>query len=375
MSENQSNDTFHERARQAKVVRKVVAIIISVLVLVVIVVGVGGYLYIHSALQPVDEESEQTVTVDIPIGSSPASIGELLEEKEIIRNGTIFRYYVTYKNEQGLQAGEYELSPSMEIDEIIQSLKEGKVIQEAELTFTIPEGTWLEGIVETIAESSSYEEEDIMELLNDPSYLEKLIDKYDFINEAILKDDIRYPLEGYIFPARYDYYEENTELPAIIEKMIERMESELKPLSEELEESDLSVHELLTLASIVEREARNEEDRPIIAGVLFNRLEEGMRLEVDPTVAYAIGEHRYMTSYEDLEAESPYNTYRYEGMPPGPIASPGLPSIEAVLTPDDNEYLYFYARPNGEVIYNKEYEDHVEIQEKYRSEWEEGMDN
>ncbi len=371
MSEKNSKNQLTERAGQAKIVRRIVFIVIAVILLVIIGVSLGGYIYITSALKPLEEESEETVEIEIPIGSSSSSIGQILEEKGVIKNGTIFRYYVTYKNEKGFQAGTYELSPSMDIDEIIHSLKDGTVIKEPELTFTIPEGTWYEDIISQIAEAVPYEEEEIESQLEDEEYVKDLVERFSILDEEVLEADIRYPLEGYLFPARYDFMEEKPELTYIIEQMIERMEENVVEFSEQLEASDYSIHELLTLASIVEREAQHEEDRPIIAGVLFNRLEEGMRLEVDPTVAYAIGEHRYMTSLEDTEIDSPYNTYRYGGLPPGPIASPGVNSIRAVMLPEDSEYLYFYARPNGEVIYNDNYEEHRRTQETYRSEWEE----
>ncbi|SDH58158.1 UPF0755 protein [Alteribacillus persepolensis] len=370
MSNEHDSDSIEEKIRQARLVRRIVLTVIICIVALVIAVSAGGYFYITSALKPMDENSDETIEVEIPIGSSSAEIGRILEENGIIKNGTIFRYYVTYKNESGLQAGTYELSPSMDVNEIIDTLKEGTVIQEPEITFTIPEGTWFEDIAAIIAEATPHQEEDIMEEL-DEDYVETLVNQYDILGEEVLHSDVRYALEGYLFPAKYDYMEENPPVTAIIEDMIERMEEHVLRYSSQLEEKELSYHELLTLASIVEREAQKAEDRPKIAGVLFNRLEKGMRLEVDPTVAYAIGEHRYMTSYEDLETDSPYNTYRYEGLPPGPIASPGAPSIQAVVEPQEHDYIYFYARPNGDVIYNESYEEHRKVQETYRSEWKE----
>ncbi|WP_240376499.1 endolytic transglycosylase MltG [Bacillus piscicola] len=374
MTEDQSNNLLNEKARQAGVVRRIVLIILGICILAAAGIGLGGFLYIHSTLKPVDAKSDKTIQVEIPIGSDGTAIGSILEEKGLIKNGTIFRYYVSVKNVEGLQAGEYRLSPSMNVDEIISALKKGKVMKEAEITFTIPEGTWMQDITKTIAGVTAFEEKAVNKKLHDKKYIKELIDKYSILEPVVLEDEVRHPLEGYLFPARYDYYEEKPKLASIIEKMIERMQSHMVEFSDQLQDKDYTVHEVLTLASIVEREARQAKDRPIIAGVLFNRLEKGMRLEVDPTVAYAIGEHRYMTSFDDLETESPYNTYRYKGLPPGPIASPGLDSIRAVLNPDENNYIYFYARPNGEVIYNEEYANHKKTQEKYRSEWEEAKD-
>ncbi|RSL31582.1 endolytic transglycosylase MltG [Salibacterium salarium] len=369
MEDDPKKGPLMEKEKQAKVVRKIIFITLAILVVVIAAVSIGGYLYISSALEPADEQSDESINIEIPIGSNAAAIGEILEEEGVIKNGTIFQYYVRYNNESGFQAGEYELSPSMDIDQIIQELKEGIVEQEYAISFIIPEGTWYEDIVSTISEETQHEESEIRTQLQEEEYVEELIEQYNILTEDILADDIRYPLEGYLFPTKYNFLEEDVEITTIIERMIERTQENMVKFSEQVEENDYSIHEILALASIVEREAREQEDRPRIAGVLYNRLDEGMRLEVDPTVSYAVGEHNYMTSNEDLESESPYNTYRFEGFPPGPIASPGTPSVEAVLNPEESEDLYFYARHNGEVIYNETYEEHREVQEQYRSEW------
>ncbi|MFD2704030.1 endolytic transglycosylase MltG [Salibacterium lacus] len=358
-----------EKERQAGIVRKIILITLAVLVTLAAAAAIGGWLYISSSLEPVDKDSEEQVSVEIPIGSNASDIGSILEDADVIKNGMVFQYYVRYKNEQGFQAGTYELSPSMNIDTIIDQLKEGTMMKEPSFSFTIPEGTWYKGIVQTMAEAGPHDVEEIRTKLADEEYLNQLIEEHDALTDTVLNEEIRHPLEGYLFPATYEFVDENASIEEITTRMIEQTEEIMVEFSEQVEESDYTFHELLTLASIVEREARQEEDRPKIAGVLFNRLEEGMRLEVDPTVSYAMGEHNYMTSTEDLQTDSPFNTYQHTGIPPGPIASPGRSSIEAVMNPEDNTYLFFYARPGGEVIYNEKYEDHREVQEQYRQEW------
>ncbi|WP_306301230.1 endolytic transglycosylase MltG [Thalassobacillus sp. C254] len=160
-------------------------------------------MYVQSAIGPQEEEAEGQI-VEIPIGSSTAQIGEILEEENIIQNGTFFRYYVRYQNEGGFQAGEYELSRAMDIDEIIEELKEGRIDEEPEIIFTIPEGYWLESIVETVAEYTPHDVEDIMDVIQDQEYVEGLIDRYDILTDDILDEEIRYAFEGYFFPSRYD---------------------------------------------------------------------------------------------------------------------------------------------------------------------------
>ncbi|WP_017728595.1 endolytic transglycosylase MltG [Halalkalibacterium ligniniphilum] len=372
-NEKPRNIIFEERVSQAKVVRKIVFFCVIALVLIVGILGISGFLYVQGALNPMDEEDTEVIEVTIPIGSSTTKIGSILEEEGLIQSGTFFRYYVRYQNETGFQAGDYGLSRSMSLDEIIEELKEGRVLEEPELVFTVPEGLWLEDIASIIAEETGHDIDAVMETLNDREYLEGLIAQYHVLTDDILQEGIRYPLEGYLFPARYDFMEAEPSIEAVIEAMLSRTEAVVGQYEELLEQSDYTIHEILTLASIIEREAQTSEDRYKISGVLHNRLQRGMMLQVDPTVAYAIGEHRYMTTYADTREDSPYNTYRYEGIPIGPIASPGQDSIEAVLRPEETNYLFFYARFNGEVLYSETYEEHNAIHQRYRDEWVEGQ--
>lgn len=363
------NSLYHERAMQARIVRRIVLFTFLGLIIIGAIAGFSAYAYITNALGPVDEDSPQEIEVTIPIGSTSNQIGTILEEEGLVRNGTIFRYYVRYKNESGFQAGDYRLNTGMTMDEIIDSLKDGSVMQEPELIITIPEGLWLEHMIEMIANATEHTVEEIEEVVHDKEYVSTLIERYDMLTEVVLDDDIRYPLEGYLFPARYDFMVENPSIKEIVEAMLNRTQAILDNLEEEMDELDLTPHEVLTLASIIEREALISEDRYKISGVLHKRLERGMRLEVDPTTAYAIGEHLYMTSIENTRFESPYNTYVVDGIPIGPIAGPGQDSIEAAVRPEISDALYFYARVNGEVIYSETYEEHLAARDRYRDEW------
>src|SRR5699024_7510445 len=188
-----------------------------------------------------------------------------------------------------------------------------------------------------------------------------------------LDEDLLVPLVGYLFAGTYEIFEEDPSVEYIIEIMIahtnELVESEL----DEIEDGDYSVHEILTLASIIERESKFDEDRPKVAQVFMNRLDEDMKLQSDITAAYANGEHKVLMTYDDIEIDSPYNTYVQTGLPLGPISSPSLESILAVIDPEGKDFveLYFYARHSGETIYTKSLEDHEEVKEKYEEEWHE----
>ncbi|WYP27854.1 endolytic transglycosylase MltG [Alkalihalobacillus sp. FSL W8-0930] len=367
--EKPRNTLYEERVSQAKVVRKWVFISLIAIILIGAIIAISGYIYLKGSIEPMDKDNGEQIEVSIPIGSTPGGIGGILEDAGLISNGTIFKYYVRYLNESDFQAGDYALSTEMSMEEIIHALKDGKVEQESVFNFTIPEGFWLEDIVKRIAEATQYNEDEILEKMQDDEYIESLVDRYPILGKQVLDGEIRHPLEGYLFPARYDFVDENASIETIIETMLERTQSVLDQYSDQIESSNYTLHEIMTLASIIEREAQTSEDRYLISGVLYNRLDDNMKLQVDPTVAYAAGSHLYMTSLDDLDVDSPYNTYMYEGIPIGPIASPGEDSIKAALEPRVTDYLFFYARVTGEVIYNSSYEDHQQVVEEYRQEW------
>lgn len=347
-----------ERIEEASVVRKIVAVCLLLVMIAFIGVGTYVYYYVKEGVAPIDEINEELLDIQIPIGSTSTKIGRILEEHGLIKNASFFRYYVRYKNESGFQAGDYQLSKSMGLDEIIVALKEGTVFKEYAFSFTVPEGRWLEDTLKIIANETSHELEALEEKVTDPEYLETLIDRYDILTEDILNEDIHWALEGYLFPARYDFIDENPTIETIIEAMLQRTEEIVGKHLAASGESEYKIHEIITLASIIEGEARNSEDRYKVSGVLYNRLEINMALQVDPTIAYAHGEHLTRTLYEHLEIDSPYNTYRYPGIPVGPINNPGEAAIKAAIEPDEHKYLYFYAKSDGEVIYSETFQQH-----------------
>ncbi|MCD8511668.1 MAG: endolytic transglycosylase MltG [Bacillus sp. (in: Bacteria)] len=357
-------EKLEERQREASLVRKIVFISLILIILAVGGVGYGVYQHIVGAIGPVDETDDQIIEVTIPIGSTVRRIGNILEEHDVISNADIFRYYIRFTNESGLQAGDYELTRSMNLDEIIEELKQGSVQQEYELTFTIPEGRWLNDVVTRVANETNLTEDEIMEKMEDEEYLQSLIDSYSILEEAILDSQIRWPLEGYLFPSRYDFVNADVEVEQVIDAMLRRTESVLSESGAAA--SEYSYHEILTIASIIEGEARNDEERARISGVIHNRLDINMKLEMDPTVAYAHGEHLERTLYEDLRIDSPYNTYEIVGLPVGPINNPGAASIRAALMPEDHNYLFFFHAPSGEVYFTKTFVEHQRIIQQYR---------
>ncbi|WP_416149247.1 endolytic transglycosylase MltG [Salipaludibacillus sp. HK11] len=365
LKQKQKKEKHHikmeEKKREASLVRKIVLFFFVTIIVVVAAAGFGTYQYVMGAIGPVDEENEEEIEVNIPIGSTPTAIGDILEEEGVISSSTMFRYYIRFQSESGFQAGEYRLTRSMAMSEVIEELKEGRVYEGYANSFTIPEGLWLEDIFARIAEESNLTADELTEQARDEDYIEELIERYAMLEEVILDEEIREPLEGYLFPSRYDFTEEELTATLVIESMLDRTAAIL-----EQTQVEGNYHEILTKASIIEGEARNDEERLTISGVIDNRLNVPMRLEMDPTVAYAHEEHLSRTLNEHLELESPYNTYRTDGLPIGPINNPGQASIEAAIEPEPHEYLYFYHSPEGDVYFNESYSDHLESVGQYQ---------
>lgn len=348
-----------EQQSEAKLVRKIVFYSIIAIVSIILITGIGGYFYVSSALKPVDPDDKAEKKVTIPIGSSLSTIATVLEEEGVIKNARVFKYYLKFRNESGFQAGEYNLSPSMTLQEITDSIKTGKLMKEVALKITIPEGKQLQQIADIIAEKTNQDGDKLFKQLNDKKFIEKMQDKFpNILTDDIFKKDIKYPLEGYLYPATYDFEEKQPTLETIVSAMLTQTEKIVQKYEQQLTEQEMSVHKLLTFASLIEEEATEQVDRDTIASVFYNRLDEDMPLQTDPTVLYAHGEHKNRVLYKDLEIDSPYNTYKYRGLTPGPIANAGETSILAVLEPEDTDYLYFLATPEGQVLFSKTLDEH-----------------
>lgn len=363
---NSYQENLKTRSEDARIVRRIVTTIILLLLITIITVGYHGYHYIADALSPVDEENHERIEIEIPLGSSVSTIADILEENEVIKDARIFRFYVKFKNHSGFQAGDYTFTKAFTFDEIIESLKSGRIIAEPVHTVTIPEGKTIEQMAEIYSEALSFTKEEFLEVVNDHDYIEELIEEYPvLLTDEILNPDIRTPLEGYLFAATYNFYEESPTVETVIENMLDKSLSVLSTYIDDIYAQNLTIHEAFTFASLLEMEARTEEQRKEIAGVFYNRLEEGMKLQTDPTVLYALGEHKDRVLYEDLEVDSPYNTYQVEALPIGPIANFAENSLKAVVEPIETEYIYFLHDSEGNIHYAKTYEEHEALKREY----------
>jgi len=249
-SSNEIMEKLLARQTEAITIRRIVGIISISIIIIIGALVLSGYLYVKSALKPVNSKSEQQKRVVIPIGSSVSSIGNILEEKGIIKSGFIFKYYVKFNNETGFQAGTYRLSPAMTLDEIVKYLKTGKLTKNAEIKLAIPEGVQLTEISNIIAKHTQYKNAEIMKQLDDTKFVTKLMKKYpDLLSKDILNPKIKHPLEGYLFPATYYFYEKRPSLDSIIVKMLDKTNIEMKKYQEDMNKKQLTPQKMLIMAS------------------------------------------------------------------------------------------------------------------------------
>ena len=304
--------------------------------------------------------------VQIPLGSGSSQIAKILKENNLIKSELVFKIYVKINKITNFQAGTYYLKESMDLKEITEMLQTGIMHDPNQITITYLEGKPMWYLVSTIADKTNNTEEDVYAVLANEEYIDSLIQKYWFLTDEIKNEDIYYPLEGYLFPDTYSIANKDTTVEEIFEKMLDKMDEVLEEYKEEIEASDYTIHEILTLASIVETEGLNNTDRKNVASVFYNRLNLGMSLGSDVTTYYAIkvdmGDRDLYQN--EIDAYNPYNTRgpNMEGkLPVGPIASVGKESIEAAIEPNDTDYLFFVADKNGKLYFTTTNEEHVQV--------------
>ena len=349
--------------------------LVTTLVLLILF-GAGGFFglsYAKSALQPVDPNSKQYVRVQIPDGANTQQIGSALEKSGVIKNGLVFTVYAKYKNYTELKSGYYNLQKSMSVEDVIKELQKGGTPEPQEVTLaelTIPEGYTLEQIAHTVGQlQGEFKEpmtaEAFMAKVQDETFIAQEVAKYPNLLESLPAKDsgVRYRLEGYLFPATYAI-KESTTIESLIDNMLAAMDKNLSPHYAAIKEKNLTVNELLTIASLVEKEGAKTEDRKLIAGIFYNRLNQNMPLQSNIAILYAEGKLGQNISLADDAAidtsiDSPYNVYTKVGLMPGPVDSPSLDAIESSINQTKSDYLYFVANvQDGKVYYATTREEH-----------------
>ncbi|WP_409228277.1 endolytic transglycosylase MltG [Gudongella sp. SC589] len=328
---------------------------ILVLFLLVLIAGVAGFFLAPGYLDKT--HNDEPVEFVVERGDTLRAVSERLYEAGVIKSRLWFRY-----NGQdiasGIRPGTYTIDKGMTINDVYDIIQVGE--QEVQVSVTFPEGFILYQFAEKVEESGLGTMEEFIEE-TEKVYQERYSDLYE-------NDLLYYSLEGYLYPETYKFSANGT-VSQIVERLVDTGEGFwTSDMDAKREELGMTRHQVMTLASLIEREAYNDEERNIISGVIFNRTAVGMPLQIDATVIYGIGEgkeHMTRLLYEDLESDNPFNTYRNQGLPPGPIASPGRNSIEAALNPAEHNYYYYVMGENGHV-FAETYAEHLRNVEDYR---------
>ena len=324
-------------------------------------------------LTPVDKNDDTKIEILITPGTSVKQIGKLLEEKDLIKNANFFYMYCKIYKVNDMKATTYQLSKNMSLEEIIEVLREGNGYNPDEITITFQEGINMRKVASIIEENTNNTKEDVFNLLKDEKYLDSLIKDYWFLTDEIKNKKIYYSLEGYLFPETYKFKNKDVTVKEIFKVMLDQTNKILTPYKSVINSNKYSIHELITLASIVELEGVNTNDRNGIASVFYNRLKKNMQLGSDVTTYYGakveMSERDLYAS--EINAVNDYNT-RPAAMagklPVGPISNVSEASIKAVLYPVESDYLYFVADKYGTVHFTKTYAEHLAMIKKLKSE-------
>ena len=351
------------------------AFVISFLVFLALLSAGGyfGYQYVLDSLLPIDANSKKYVTVQIPDGSNVQEIGTTLEKAGLVKHGLIFSFYAKYKNYTDLKAGYYNLQKSMSTEDLLKELQKGGTDEPQEpvlATLTIPEGYTLDQIAQAVGQlQGDFKEpltaEAFLAKVQDETFISQEVAKYPSLLESLptKESGARYRLEGFLFPATYSI-KESTTIESLIDEMLAAMDKTLAPHYSTIKSKNLTVNELLTIASLVEKEGAKTEDRKLIAGVFYNRLNLGMPLQSNIAILYAQGKLGQKISLADdagidTTINSPYNVYTKAGLMPGPVDSPSLDAIEASINQTKSDNLYFVANvTDGKVYYATTQEEH-----------------
>ena len=300
------------------------------------------------------ESGSKQVKVTVGEGDTLAIVADKLQEAGVVKSATAFKIEARVEGaDTALKPGKYEFGTDMDGEAIIAKLTAGQPIPT--FAITVPEGLTLEQTAQTVADQSNISADEFEKAAKKTNY------GYAFLEDQKIKTT-----EGFLFPKKYEF-EKGTTARQVVARMLEQyfIETQDLDLSNPVKGLDFSEYDIVTVASLIEREAANDEERPLVAAVIYNRLRDDMPLQIDATIQYARGKPKAALSLEDLKIDSPYNTYQNTGLPPGPIASPSLQSLRAAANPEDTDYLYYVLKEDGkEHFFTNNYDDFLEAKEK-----------
>lgn len=344
--------------------------IIGLVVVALLAVG-GNYLHQRSDFSAKDPNSSKIIEIKVPQGANATSIGKQLQNAGVIKHASAFKNYVDAHSVNNLNAGYFALSPKMDVGTIVARLQKPGALTPNDGVLQpgfvlMREGENAAQFAQNVAKQTKFSAKDWLATLNDKSYLDKLAKQYPDLLSSAIDAPTRYKLEGYLYPATYDV--RNAKTPQdITTQMVAKMNQVLQPYFADIKKQNLTVQQILTLASLVEREAITPHDRGVVAGVFLNRIDDKITLGSDVAVKYALNTDKTNLSIADTKVDSPYNLYKNQGFGPGPFNSPSLSAILAVLHPIDRDkkYLFFIANlKTGKVYFTQTIQEHDALNAK-----------
>lgn len=345
---------------------KIILFFFSIVLVLSTIMGAVYFTY-NNQVKAISPESD-IVLFEVVEGDHTNSIVKRLKEEDIIKSDFFAAVYVRLHNYLAdVKTGIFQIDRNMSVDEIFNVLIDPTAAITNEVSITFREGIWAKEIATLIGEHTSVSASELLVLWNDSVFLEEVINKYDFIGDEILYEEARINLEGYFFPETYFFYKDTTARDVTF-TLLDQSEKVYLELKDQIVLNEMTYFEIVTLASIVQFESATVEQMDLIAGIFLNRLDIGMMLQSSVTVCYALYEYTdWIACERDVTIASPYNTYIYTGLPPGPILNPGKEAIQSVLTPEKSNYFYFIADvcSDGQVYYAETFAEHQANVNKY----------
>jgi len=340
--------------------KKLIIILVSIVLFFAVIVT-GGLIYYSNSLKGTGNKEKIEFVVDK--NDTFSTLGKSLQENNLIKSELTYKIYIKLSKQETLKAGTYELDGTMGVKQIVEILKQGNSYNPNIVTVTFKEGLNMRGIATVISENTDNTYESVLEQIKDETYLNELINNYWFITEDIKNKELYYSLEGYLFPDTYQI-DKTWNVKEILKTMLDRMEKELNNYKDSIQNSKYSIHQILTLASIIEKEGKTKDFKEI-SSVFHNRLKIGMRLESCATTFYGMGldfNEVGIATNEMTSNNNPYNTYKISTLPIGPISSPGKDAIEATINPENSNNYYFLSDNEGVSYFFEEYWQHQQKQ-------------
>lgn len=360
------------RSRELRQKNKKKKSIIPTILTIIVVLGIAALSVFYYMITPVDKSNNKDISIEIKENYGSAKIAQELKNKGLIKNEEVFKIYSRLSPNTSFYVGKFNLKQSMSLPQIIQELGSKNKANSGN-TFALIEGDSILKIAKNL-EKTKLNKDEFLEKVNDAEFIKKLQKQFpELITDEVFGKDIKYALEGYLYPAIYDISDNET-VESLITKMVKLTNEKVVPLYQKNNKSwkingqqmQISIHDYITMASILEKESTKSDENKLIASVFLNRLAQGMKLQTDPSANYAADKLTGAPTQAELTLNSPYNTYVIVGLPPGPISSVGSASYEALNNAENTDYLYFlHATKDGKAYFSKTYPEHEELAKQH----------